>query len=1208
MNSTIPVLARVQQLRTRWRLLVLAEGLGIALAAVLGLFLGAVALDNWLHLPWLGRLAFQVVLVAGAAWLFAYRVVIPLRRPFTDEAVAVHLENQLGGTQNRLINTVQLGRQAPSQFIDKVLTENTNALENGPPLERALPMKRAAQWLGAFLLLALAIFAYAKFFPNYFQNATARLTRPFSHIQPLTQTTLEVAPGSVDVPLGGVVEIQMVTGGRKPGKVVIEFRRDAGKWDKVELSPYAPDRYAHTFLDVRQSIVYFVAAGDAKSDRFQIRPVEGPGVTGVTVLYRYPEYTGLADKLDKTGRGDVFAPAGTQITLTFRANRPLKSANLTLPGVVKQIDGTTFEWSGTLERAGTYQLALVDSRGMKNSIPIERDFKVQVDRLPVVELKPKDDFALTPDEGQPVIVSAADDFGLREIRLLAWKKEGDTPKVIWTQAGGKTQQKLEQPHSLTVKELGAIGETWTLVAEASDFNPGKDRQHARSQPLHVKLVSTRSEVDSSLMAAVELKRGLAELIRLQQANLDLGNTIAPDFELAKVPLWTDARFAALTMKHYENAGKGQAELLTKAAALDKAMDVSLFRQIHEALDGLIQREMPLAAELLKQGLAQKELPERREKLLASLQVQPVILATLQALLEQTANLETEIALQTVVAGLEKILKIEQDLLSQTTSNPSTALADKQKEATGWLVALQKRLDETTARMSVDKVTAAKLFVDLNAAFKEKNLPPVMQAAESALRAARWPVAVQAETQTIEGLQALLTMIRNELAKVAEQLVTGLRDALKQAAAGSEAEASIYQALKDAEALAKEAAGERKGAPSRQANVPERPIGEEMLADNDIAKYVKRLQDAAKVAEAAKEELKNDFDPDKQRAMAEKIQSHRDPKEIDPTKYHLADKKGAPRNQDWSAFENAQGGPKSILTDPKPDDMEDLIGDLIQDEEKLRDKMVTSFMQMNTDLKDTGAVGDLDSPMGNYAMRGKTGNQMPQATNIGGRSRSGRQGPTFGEMGVSKAKDMAGRPGEGMNTPDQKGYVQEEKVEGDKGADPSTATGGKHAGQDAQEGEVGKPRAGDAAQYQGIAASDIIHEGKGTPDIDVSTEALKRDLASRQAQLVKRAEEITKQFEQLFTPSADWFEGVDLMRQIEEEIRRWPSEKLWQLQAQALEKLKRVYREITPGASYDFDVGLSRSANPLVLNPAQQSFPKPEEDALKKYYRRLAEDQ
>jgi hypothetical protein len=432
--------------------------------------------------------------------------------------------------------------------------------------------------------------------------------------------------------------------------------------------------------------------------------------------------------------------------------------------------------------------------------------------------------------------------------------------------------------------------------------------------------------------------------------------------------------------------------------------------------------------------------------------------------------------------------------------------------------------------------------------------------------------------------------------------------LKKAPVGSDAQASIYKALKTAEGLAREGT-EKKSAPSKQTNVPERPLADEMAAD-EIAKYLKRLQDAARQAEQAKAEIKNaDWNNlEYQQKMAASYQEYRDPKEVDPSKYHLTPGKDSARNQDWSQFEGARGGPKDIKKDAKPEMMEDLIGDLIDQQERLREKMITSFMEMNTDMKDTGDVGDMDAPMGNYAMRGKTGNKMPASLNIGGRSRSGRQGPTFGELGMDKAKDMKGRPGEGLNAPDQKGFVQDEKVEGDPGADPTTATGGKLAGHEKGEGELGKPRASEAAQYAGIASADIIQEGKGSKDMDVSAEGMKRDLANRQAQLVKRAEEVTKQFEQMFTPSADWFKGVDLMRQIEEEVRKGPSEKLWHMQEQALDKLKRVYREIAPGAAFDFDVGLSKSANPLVLNPRQEEFPKRDEEALKRYYRRLAEDQ
>src|ERR1051326_7040538 len=522
------------------------------------------------------------------------------------------------------------------------------------------------------------------------------------------------------------------------------------------------------------------------------------------------------------------------------------------------------------------------------------------------------------------------------------------------------------------------------------------------------------------------------------------------------------------MKHYENAATNQFLIRTKTMELGKKMDVSVFNGVREVLDNLVQRDMVMAAEQLSQGLELRDLTERRDKLQGSLQAQPVILDTLKALLEQVSNLETEIALQTVVAGLEKVLKVEQDIQTRTPPNAAApeakgaiALADKQKETTGWLGDLQKRPDETTTRMSPERIAAAKVFVDLNAAFKAKNIPPVMQTVEATLRESQWPQALQSETQAIDSLQSLLSLIHNELAKVADTIATGLRDALKMAPKGSDAEQSIYTALKTAERLAKEGA-DKESTGGRQVNVPDRPLGGEMAA-KDIANYLKRLQAAAKEAEKAKAEIKNAKwnDPDYQREMLKKIQENRDPREVDPSKYHLTSGKDTPRNQDWSKFENQKGSPNKILDEKPPQDMEDLMGDLIDQQERLRDKMITSFMEMNTDLKDTGAVGDMESPIGNYAMRGKTGNKMPASMNVGGRSRSGRNAPTFGQMGVDNAKDMKGRPGEGMNTADQKGFVKEEKVEGDPGADPSTATGGKHSGQAQGEGDIGKPRSSDA---------------------------------------------------------------------------------------------------------------------------------------------------
>jgi len=97
------------------------------------------------------------------------------------------------------------------------LAENADALKNGPPLERALPIRRAAQWIGAFLVIAFLIVAYANFSQIFPERRCSSDPAVCQH-QPLTDTTLEVTPGDMEVAVGSVAEIQIATGGKPPAK------------------------------------------------------------------------------------------------------------------------------------------------------------------------------------------------------------------------------------------------------------------------------------------------------------------------------------------------------------------------------------------------------------------------------------------------------------------------------------------------------------------------------------------------------------------------------------------------------------------------------------------------------------------------------------------------------------------------------------------------------------------------------------------------------------------------------------------------------------------------------------------------------------------------------------------------------------------------------------------------------------------------------
>jgi hypothetical protein len=127
----------------------------------------------------------------------------------------------------------------------------------------------------------------------------------------------------------------------------------------------------------------------------------------------------------------------------------------------------------------------------------------------------------------------------------------------------------------------------------------------------------------------------------------------------------------------------------------------------------------------------------------------------------------------------------------------------------------------------------------------------------------------------------------------------------------------------------------------------------------------------------------------------------------------------------------------------PDQLEDLIGELIEEEDDLMEEMedVTSAW---ADSIDKGAGwGVSDGPISNMSAQGKTGNRLPGKNEVGGRSGEGRTGRSHGEMVEEEATGKGGRRTPTRLTPD----AIEGKAVKDSSKDPvgGATGGGKLAG-------------------------------------------------------------------------------------------------------------------------------------------------------------------
>ncbi len=128
----------------------------------------------------------------------------------------------------------------------------------------------------------------------------------------------------------------------------------------------------------------------------------------------------------------------------------------------------------------------------------------------------------------------------------------------------------------------------------------------------------------------------------------------------------------------------------------------------------------------------------------------------------------------------------------------------------------------------------------------------------------------------------------------------------------------------------------------------------------------------------------------------------------------------------------------------PKELEDMVGELLEEQEDLFEEMEDTAANW-ADSLDKGAGWDaMDGPIANMSAKGVTGNQLPNNNEMNGRSGEGRSGKSSGEMVEETASGKGGRntPTRLDPTPFQQGQIKDESKDPTGGA----TGGGKISGQ------------------------------------------------------------------------------------------------------------------------------------------------------------------
>ncbi|HTL52198.1 MAG TPA: hypothetical protein VL860_06465, partial [Planctomycetota bacterium] len=336
-------------------------------------------------------------------------------------------------------------------------------------------------------------------------------------------------------------------------------------------------------------------------------------------------------------------------------------------------------------------------------------------------------------------------------------------------------------------------------------------------------------------------------------------------------------------------------------------------------------------------------------------------------------------------------------------------------------------------------------------------------------AAMHPQLIASQIEVMARLKALLQVVPRTKEQVEQDIEQ------KQ---GSDLSNEVQNTLKKTKEELDEKLKEQKKAVEISQELAKKNVEDFTDADKDKAKQVQALEDdfskfmQEKINELSKLTPQDFSDP---RLLKELLQTY---EEVEMAKDALATKsvevavpleqaglesaeeiktnleKWLPDTADRIAWKMEEPiGNEQVPMAELPQELEDIIGDLMENEEDLMES-ADDVTSSHADSLDKGAGWDaMDGPISSFSAKGVTGNMLPNTSEINGRSGEGRQGKSSGEMVGADAQGKGGRKTPTRLTPDQfqKGQINDTSTDPAGGATGGGKEGG--AGGEGLEGPI-----------------------------------------------------------------------------------------------------------------------------------------------------------
>ena len=1220
----------VEDGRARWRRLSLLRDAGLFMALPL-LFLWFIfRVDNLAHLPVWARAAANVCFIAGVAW-FLFRLFRVWRTSrFTHDQVALAIEQRaLGRLQNRLINAIQLSRKGsltrPSA-ADAVVRDNCRIL-NQSELPRSVagwPAATAVSAAAIVLAVGAALWIVDR---DSFANAAARIFLPLADIEPLYRTELTVEPGDVTVARGEDVTVDIGIHGQIPEEVIVLGEAGGERVSHSVAVEPGSSRVSYTFEAVSRSTAYSVRGGDFTTRTYRIHVPLPLELARFTAALRYPQYTGLPDRSFESGSGDLEALTGTRGQLTFAINqeadeawmvlkRPRRDADMDelpqAPAPPSGDDSVQVErvaltkigpalFAGEIELDQTRDYA-VELQHDGSRITTTGSYKLvaSADQPPRTQLNGlESDAEVLIDDVLPLVIWAHDDYGLAQVALCyrpvgrddaITQDDGWRAVETWTVDGDTGEFSVRYPMAIGL--LDAVeGQTLELAVRGRDHDPQKQERWTWGpshsfrvsgsgtalQLLYERIVKTETDLRQLITANEQQTAAASKWIGRLGAASGLSRGSRKTVEGLAVAIEQQVRHQSQIRQDASDVAKNMVEdVATLRTALGMLADTELVRCIR-MIESVSTREL---AHDKRTALTDARLTQRRVN--RSLEMILGKYVTFRRNWELAHMVSYTRMLGERQGAMADASATFAGLSSQVigTSRPATA-GRRQLKLLEMAGLAQKALAGLAGHEDVAATVLAEAFKTASSAFDSSGLKTRMREAGDLLAAAKWSTAQSPQRAASEALASIHDDLRKAQVLAARQAMQSLQEL---AAGDAEAQKAI-QNLKpgSAESLA--------------------DLDADELQMSQITHMQKLAAHLRRKRHGRKPDVIFGHEYDLAQWVHDPTKTPTGRQQVDIIK--LAEAPGA----HWSSPKQSdRRGPR--ITGHPQEDVGDLVGDLLEEADELRDDYESYYLMSDGRLNDPGEIAKQAGDISHMQGAAVTGNLKPPTNNVGGASRTGRQGArAFGYSLDTESINRRGRDEvqEGLQqVAEQKGR-KIETLSADPQKDTSTGTGGKLVNREESFNtkDAGRWKDSIVQKLRAAKRRHRIVERQGAP-LDPRIAERMRDTSSRHDQVIERIKALKKQLDRLYLPSDHLDELMKKMAANLDRLTHTPDPEIFRQQVELLDRLAgAVVVFARPESVYQQTLPREQIVRGRILDEPARPTPPRYEEAVSRYYEKLS---